>query len=79
MKRLLAILALGAALAGALAPGVAASASVEATTPMVAVCPTFNDSACGSKRIFADWVPAAAAVSAAPTGAPGTGAAGVTF
>ncbi len=66
MKRLLAILALGAALASALAPNVATSASVEATTPIVLAQAT------DAKAPAAAAQPAAApaAAPAAPAAAP---------
>jgi Amt family ammonium transporter len=65
MKRLLAVLALGAALAGALAPGVAASVSGVATTPLVLAQATD-----AKAPAAATPAPAAAQPAAAPAAAP---------
>jgi len=69
MKRLLALFALGAAAVGALMPGVAASASVDATTPIVLAQAT------DAKAPSATPAPTSAQPAAAPAAAPASASA----
>jgi Amt family ammonium transporter len=72
MNRLLALLALSVALVGALAPGIAASASVEATTPIVLAQATDAKAPAAATAAPAAAQPAAApsATAEAPAAAP---------